>query len=185
MKSVLNQLVKSLIDSPIVPKGEYNYFVHPITDGIPFIDPAVLREVATGMIRLLDLKDVQYIVAAEAMAIPIGVALSLMTDIPVNIIRKRMYGLPGEQEVMQETGYSKGRMYINGLSRGDRVVIVDDVISTGGTIKGILQTLSMMGVDVAGICFAIKKGNPQIDVPYTYLVSIEVDDAVRIVDRTF
>ena len=90
------------------------------------------------------------------MAIPIGTAISLMTDIPVNIIRKRSYGLPGEQEVMQKTGYSKGKMYINGLSRGDRVVIVDDVISTGGTMNGILHTFREMGVEVAGICFAIK-----------------------------
>ena len=180
---MIEHLIESLVTCPIVKKGEYNYFVHPITDGIPDIDPVVLREVAVGMVRLLDLKNVQYIVAAEAMAIPIGTAISLMTDIPLNIIRKRTYGPPGEQEVLQETGYSKGHMFINGLSRGDRVVIVDDVISTGGTVKGILRTLNAMGVEVAGICFAIKKGEPQISVPYTYLVAIEVDDAVRIVDR--
>ena len=173
------------MNCPIVKKGEYNYFVHPITDGIPFINPGVLREVAVGMIRLLDLKDINYIVAAEAMAIPIGTAISLMTDIPLNIIRKRRYDLPGEQEVAQQTGYSKGQMYINGLSRGDRVVIVDDVISTGGTVNGMLKTLGEMGVEVCGICFAIKKGTPKIDMPYTYLVAIEVTDAVRIVDRTF
>ena len=180
---MLEHLIKSLVASPIVKKGEYNYFVHPITDGVPSIDPAILREVAVGMIRLLNLTDVQYIVAAEAMGIPIGTAVSLMTDIPLNIIRKRRYGLPGEQEVMQQTGYSKGQMFINGLSRGDRVVIVDDVISTGGTVNGILRTMNSMGVEVAGICFAIKKGNPQIDVPYTYLVAIEVDDVVRIIDK--
>lgn len=183
MNCVLKHLIESLVASPIVKKGEYNYFVHPITDGVPYIDPVILREVAVGMIRLLDLKDVQYIVAAEAMGIPIGTVISLMTDIPLNIIRKRRYDLPGEQEVAQQTGYSKGQMFINGLSRGDQVVIVDDVISTGGTVNGILRTLSTMGVEVAGICFAIKKGNPQIDVPYTYLVAIEVDDAVRIIDQ--
>nr|WP_319539688.1 hypoxanthine/guanine phosphoribosyltransferase [uncultured Methanospirillum sp.] len=180
---MIDHLIKSLETCPIVKKGEYNYFVHPITDGIPEIDPVVLREVAVGMIHFLDLRDVQYIVAAEAMAIPIGTAISLMTDIPVNIIRKRSYGLPGEQEVMQQTGYSKGKMFINGLSRGDRVVIVDDVISTGGTVNGILHTLQEMGVEVAGICFAIKKGTPEIAMPYHYLVAIEVADTVKIVDR--
>ena len=178
----MENLIKSLIASPIVKKGEYNYFVHPITDGIPYIDPRVLREVAVGMIRLLDLDEIDYIVTAEAMGIPIGSAISLMTDIPLNIIRKRTYGLPGEQEVAQQTGYSKGQMFINGLARGDRIVIVDDVISTGGTMNGIIRTLTAMGVEIAGICFAIKKGSPVIELPYTYLVSIEVTDVVRIVD---
>ncbi|PKL60867.1 MAG: adenine phosphoribosyltransferase [Methanomicrobiales archaeon HGW-Methanomicrobiales-4] len=181
---MIEHLIESLLNCPIVKKGEYNYFVHPITDGIPNIDPMVLREVAVGMIRLLDLKNVKYIVAAEAMAIPIGTAISLITDIPLNIIRKRSYGLPGEQEVVQETGYSKGQMFVNGLCKGDRVVIVDDVISTGGTINGILATLGGMGVEVSGICFAIKKGTPKVDMPYHYLVAIEVTDAVRIVDQT-
>jgi adenine phosphoribosyltransferase len=181
---MIEHLIESLLNCPIVKKGEYNYFVHPITDGIPYIDPKVLREVAVGMIRLLDLKDVGYIVAAEAMGIPIGSAISLMTDIPLNIIRKRSYGLPGEKEVVQQTGYSKGQMYINGLNRGDRVVIVDDVVSTGGTINGIIATLREMDVEVGGICFAIKKGTPKIDISYSYLVAIDVTDAVSIVDQT-
>lgn len=181
---VIDNLIKSLISCPIVKKGEYNYFVHPITDGIPSIDPVVLREVATGMIRQLNLTGVQYIVAAEAMAIPIGTVISLMTDIPLNIIRKRSYGLPGEEKVAQQTGYSKGEMYINGLSRGDRVVIVDDVISTGGTVNGIICTMKKMGVEIAGISFAIKKGSPVIDMPYQYLVAIEVTDSVQIIERT-
>lgn len=180
---MLNNLIESLLSCPIVKKGEYNYFVHPITDGVPALDAKVLREVAVGMIRVLDLKNIDFIVAAEAMGIPIGSVISMMTDIPLNIVRKRQYGLPGECLVHQETGYSKGSMYINGLSRGDRVVIVDDVISTGGTARALIQTFNEMGVEIADICFAIKKGNPVLDRPYKYLVSIEVTDAVKIIDH--
>lgn len=177
-------LTNSLLTCPIVKKGEYNYFVHPITDGIPSLEPALLREIATGMIRLLNLKNVKYIVTAEAMGIPIGQTLSLMTDIPLNIIRKRRYDLPGECDVCQVTGYSKGEMYINGVSPGDRVVIVDDVISTGGTMNGIIQALQGMGVEIIDIGFVIKKGDPTLSLPYQYLVSIEVTDSVRIIDET-
>lgn len=177
-------LTNSLLTCPIVKKGEYNYFVHPITDGIPSLEPALLREIATGMIRLLNLKDVKYIVTAEAMGIPIGQTLSLMTDIPLNIIRKRRYDLPGECDVCQVTGYSKGEMYINGLSPGDRVVIVDDVISTGGTMNGIIKALQGMEVEIADIGFVIKKGSPALSLPYQYLVSIEVTDSVKIIDET-
>ncbi|MDD1724389.1 MAG: purine phosphoribosyltransferase family protein [Methanospirillum sp.] len=177
-------LTKSLLTCPIVKKGEYNYFVHPITDGIPSIEPGLLREIAAGLIRLMDLEDVRYIVTAEAMGIPIGSALSLMTDIPLNIIRKRRYDLPGEYQVSQVTGYSKGEMYINGIHRGDRVVIVDDVISTGGTMNGIITSLREIGAEIVDIGFVIKKGDPALMLPYTYLVSIEVTDSVKIIDQT-
>lgn len=177
-------LTDSLVTCPIVKKGEYNYFVHPITDGIPDIDPGLLREIAVGMIRRLNLTDVKYIVTAEAMGIPIATAISLMTDIPVNIIRKRRYGLPGECDVCQVTGYSKGEMYINGISNGDRIVIVDDVISTGGTMNGIIEALESIGAEIVDIAFVIRKGKPTLKLPYSYLVAIEVTDTVRIVDQS-
>ena len=93
---MLKRLIHSLETCPVVQRGEYNYFIHPITDGVPSLDPAVLREVATAMIKVLDLNGVDRIVAAEAMGIPIGSIISSMTDIPLNIVRKREYRLPGE-----------------------------------------------------------------------------------------
>jgi len=168
-----------------VQRGEYNYFIHPITDGVPSLDPAVLREVATAMIKVLDLNGVDRIVAAEAMGIPIGSIISSMTDIPLNIVRKREYRLPGEIPVHQITGYSRGQLFLNGVREGERVVIVDDVISTGGTTKGILAALDVAGAKVADICFAIRKGYPDIGRPYKALITIEVTDRVHVIDRYF
>ena len=105
---MLDRLVTSLETCPMVKRGEYNYFIHPITDGVPIIDPALLREVCTAMVKMLDLTGVDTIVVVEAMGIHIGSVLSTMTDIPMTIMRKRVYRLPGEIAVHQTTGYSKG-----------------------------------------------------------------------------
>ena len=104
---MLERLVNSLETCPIVKRGEYNYFIHPITDGVPIVDPALLREVGAAMLKVLDLNGVNKIVVAEAMGIHIGTVLSLMTDIPLNIVRKREYKLPGEIAVHQATGLFK------------------------------------------------------------------------------
>ena len=111
----------------MVKRGDYNYFIHPITDGVPIMDPALLREVGTAMVRMLDLTGVDKIVVVEAMGIHIGSILSIMTDIPMTIMRKRAYKLPGEIAVHQTTGYSKGELYLNGVYKGDRVVIKPNI----------------------------------------------------------
>ena len=182
---MLEHLIQSLETCPIVERGEYNYFIHPITDGVPVVDPALLREVAIAMVRVLDLDGVKTIVVAEAMGIPLGSLISTMTDIPMSIVRKRFYHLPGEVAVHQTTGYSKGELYINGVSKGDRVVIVDDVISTGGTLKALVGALDHIGAEIADICIAIRRGSPPVKIPYKALVTIEVTDRVQIVDRYF
>ena len=180
---MLDKLVESLETCPMVKRGEYNYFIHPITDGVPIVDPALLREVCTAMIKVLDLTGVEKIVVVEAMGIHIGSVLSTMTDIPMTIMRKREYKLPCEIAVHQTTGYSKGELYLNGVYKGDRVVIIDDVISTGGTMKALLQALEIAGADVVDICIAIQRGDPDIGRPYKSLVKIEVTEKVHIVER--
>jgi adenine phosphoribosyltransferase len=153
----MSKLKASLESSQMIKKGDYDYFVHPVTDGIPRMDPDILDEIVDGFVEIGNL-DCDLIVGPEAMGVPLAAALSLRTRVPYNVIRKRMYGLPGEAVVHQTTGYSKGEMYINGISKGDRVVIVDDVISTGGTLVGTVQTLRGMGVEIVDVLIAIEKG---------------------------
>jgi len=167
----------------MVQRGDYNYFIHPITDGVPIVDPALLREVCTGMLKVLDLNDVDKIVVVEAMGIHIGSVLSTMTDIPMTIMRKRPYNLPGEVAVHQTTGYSKGELYLNGIGKGDRVVIVDDVVSTGGTMRALLKALELAGAEVRDVCFAIQRGDPDIGRPFKVLVKIEVKKKVHVIER--
>ncbi|HVP25206.1 MAG TPA: hypoxanthine/guanine phosphoribosyltransferase [Methanomicrobiales archaeon] len=182
---MLERLIESLETCPIVKRGDYDYFIHPITDGVPQVDPALLRDVCTAMVKVLDLKDVKLFVVAEAMGIHIGTTLSLMTDIPFTVVRKRRYELPGEVAVHQTTGYSKGELYLNGVRRGDRVAIVDDVLSTGGTMLALIQALEHVGAEIADICVAIRRGKADVGRPVKSLVDIEVARGkVRIVGRS-
>jgi len=155
---MLERLKRSLLEAPIYKRGDYNYFIHPITDGVPEVRPDLIREVVTHIIRTANL-DVDKIVTIEAMGIHIGTALSLFTDIPLVIIRKRRYGLPGEIEVSQVTGYSKGQLYLNGISPGDRVIVVDDVVSTGGTALATLEALKAAGAQVVDVVAVIERGS--------------------------
>ena len=139
-KTMAERLLKSIGDSEIMEINGYQYFIHPLTDGIPSIDPELLNEAADLMISKCDF-DCDLIVTAETMGIPIATAVSLKLGIPYTVVRKRKYNLPGEVDISQRTGYSKNSMYINGVKKGDRVVVIDDVLSTGGTMKAMLDAL--------------------------------------------
>lgn len=155
---MLDKLKKTLIDSPIVKKGEYNYFIHPITDGIMLVEPDLLREVSEAIIKVADL-NVDKIVCMEAMGIHIATALSLETNIPFVVVRKRCYDLDNEVAVHQVTGYSECELYINGIRKGEKIIIVDDVVSTGGTMIAVLNALEGAGVEIADIVAVVEKGN--------------------------
>ena len=153
----LERLRASLRDSPVVRFGDYDYFVHPITDGIPLGDPLVLEEVLDELAARGDWSRCDKIVTAESMGFPLATGLSTRVRKPYVFIRKRRYGLPGEVSLKQTTGYSKTDLFINNVHRGDRVVFVDDVISTGGTLVSIIRALRSIGAEVVDALVVFEK----------------------------
>ena len=176
----MDKLRRSLLEAPIIEKGEYQYFVHPISDGVPKLEPGLLREIVIRTCRKADLSEVDKIIAPEAMGIHISTALSLMTDIPLVVIRKRRYGLDGEVALHQTTGYSEGELYINDVYEGDRVLLLDDVLSTGGTMRAVLEALDDIGADIVDVVAVIKKaGENELDgtkFDYKSLINVTVED---------
>ena len=184
----MDRLESSLLDAPIVEKDGYHYFVHPVSDGVPLLKPELLRELVVRIVRTANLEDVEKIVAPEAMGIHIATAVSLATDIPVVVVRKRDYGLDGEVAISQVTGYGESEMYVNGVDPGDRVLVLDDVYSTGGTLAAITEALDDIGAEIVDVVVAISKVGGEkalADSPHepTALVEIDlVDGEVVIVD---
>ncbi|MFB6198892.1 MAG: hypoxanthine/guanine phosphoribosyltransferase [Halobacteriaceae archaeon] len=183
----MEKLERSLLEAPIIEKEGYQYFVHPISDGVPMLEPDLLREIVIGIIRRAEVENVDKIVTPAAMGIHISTAVSLMTDIPLVVIRKRQYGLPGEVALSQQTGYSESEMYINDVEAGDSVLVLDDVLSTGGTLAAILEALEHIGADIVDVCTVITKAGPneldQMDHEVKTLVTVEVvEGEVRILE---
>jgi adenine phosphoribosyltransferase len=154
----LSVLQDSLRGSPIIWKGDYPYFIHPISDGIPRMDADVLRATRDLIVEMVDWSKVDLVVSVEAMGLPLLAAVGDATGKPTVVIRKRQYGMEGEVRVDVATGYSQSTTYINDINPGERILIVDDVISTGGTLEPILATLEEMGVILQDIVIAIEKG---------------------------
>ncbi len=177
----LSRFKKSLREAKVVRYGDYDYFVHPVTDGVPSVEPKLLDEVLVALEQISDY-ECDKILAPEAMAIPLVVPLSLRLGIPYSILRKRSYGLPGELKVRHSTGYSEVELFINGVEKGDEVVLVDDVLSTGGTLRSIVLGLRSIGAQVADVVVAVEKGDKkkalenELGLTIKSLVKVEVRD---------
>ena len=186
---MLEEFKKTLIESPIIKKGEYNYFVHPVTDGIPEMKSEVLREIVAIIKEKADLA-IDKIVCVEAMGIHLATALSLETDIPFVVIRKREYGLRGEVPVFQKTGYGEANLYINSIEKGERILLIDDVVSTGGTYIAIIKALQNMGVEIAETIAIVEKGEgktivrDETGISIMSIVKLDVVDGKVVIEST-
>jgi adenine phosphoribosyltransferase len=184
MTDAMKELRASLQAAPVIWKGDYPYFIHPITDGVPRMDPEVLNAITKLVVDRVNWSKIDMILGIEAMGLPLTAPLSMATGLPLIIARKRSYGLEGEVEIDQSTGYSKGAMYLNDLKKGERIVILDDVLSTGGTLKAVIEGVRRAGAQVAEIVTVVEKGSGMKRLQEEYpeiriqsLVRLEMDGA--------
>ncbi|MFQ6008784.1 MAG: adenine phosphoribosyltransferase [Candidatus Zixiibacteriota bacterium] len=132
--------------------------------GINFYDITTLLQDPTGFHMAVDLmekfvraKKPQKIVAVEARGFIFGAALADRLRIGVAVARK-----PGKlpyqtvsQEYELEYGSDNIVLHADAVLPGERIVVVDDLIATGGTLEAVCRLVERLGGEVVGVSTVI------------------------------
>ena len=114
------------------------------------------------------LKDTEYdvLVSAEAKSIPLAHALSVETKKPYVILRKIYKPYMGEALKAETLSITTGQPQTlildekdRELIQGKKVVILDDVISTGSTLQGMRMILEKAGASIAREAAILTEGD--------------------------
>ncbi|HIQ96058.1 MAG TPA: adenine phosphoribosyltransferase [Candidatus Limivivens merdigallinarum] len=133
--------------------------------GIIFRDVTSILNDADGLALAIDsmdalLKDVDYdvIVGTESRGFIFGVPIAYKEHKPFVPVRKKGK-LPCEtisQEYDLEYGSATVEMHKDSIKPGERVVIIDDLIATGGTIEASIKMVEALGGKVVKIVFLME-----------------------------
>src|SRR5262245_42328870 len=79
-----------------------------------------------------------------------------------------------------EYGLDEMEMHKDAVSAGERVILIDDLIATGGTAEGAVKLLRQMGAEIVAACFVIdlpdlggRQKLEKLDVPVRTLIAFE------------
>ncbi len=103
-------------------------------------------------------KDIDVIVSNEARGFIIGAPLAYKLGVGFVPVRKKGK-LPGKcVQLTYEKEYEKDtiEMHEDAIKKGDKVLIVDDLLATGGTVKANAELVENVGGEVVGIGFLIE-----------------------------
>ena len=133
--------------------------------GIIFRDVTSILQDADGLALAVDglldmVKDVDYdvIVGPESRGFIFGVPVAYAAHKSFVPVRKKGK-LPCETisaEYELEYGKAVVEMHKDAIKPGQRVVIIDDLIATGGTIEAIAGMVKQLGGQVVKICFVME-----------------------------
>jgi adenine phosphoribosyltransferase len=144
-------------DAPTIDSGHYRTTLNEFTDQSPALRPEVLQEVTQRIVELGKFECDKLLVEEDKGAI-LGSAVSLAVSLPLAVARWYTYDLSGHAIVVPvSTEYFSGKLYVNGIEPGDRVTIIDDTISTGGTLLALIEAVQKAGAQISEILVAVEK----------------------------
>lgn len=108
-------------------------------------DPALLRRLAAAMLEIVP-PDTDMLAGLELGGVPIATAMALQSGLPAVFVRK------------QAKDYGTCLAVEGADVRGRRVLLVEDVITTGGAIADALPLVRAAGATVIGVACAIWRG---------------------------
>ena len=122
-----------------------------------FKDPEVLREAINLFSdRYKDMK-IDKIVAIESRGFLIGAPLAYLLNVGLVLIRKpgKLPAKTFKQDYTLEYGVDQIEIHTDAIEEGERVLIVDDLIATGGTVEAAVKLVQKMKADIIECCFII------------------------------
>ncbi|HEX9019556.1 MAG TPA: phosphoribosyltransferase family protein [Anaerolineaceae bacterium] len=128
-------------------------------------DTELVEACARALGEKMQSVDYDVIVTAEAKSIPLAHALSVVTQKPYVILRKSYKPYMGDALQAETLSITTGQpqtLYLDEKDRemmqGKRVVILDDVISTGSTLQGMRLLLQKAGAEVVAEAAIFTEG---------------------------
>lgn len=144
-------------DRPIRSNGEYDYVLNPLTDQAPACPPELLSAAGTWLQGQAEYTDVDVLLGEEDRGGILTSHLATMTGTPFVLAKWYPSSMAGEQVVPFRNGYTDGSLFINGVKEGDQVTIIDDVISTGATMIGLIEAVQELGATVEDVVVLCEK----------------------------
>ena len=133
-------------------------------DGVMFRDITTLFQDSDGLREAIDLlveryKDLKIdkIVAIEARGFLLGAPLAYLLNVGLVLIRK-----PGklprktiDQKYELEYGSDRIEVHDDAIEKDEKILIVDDLIATGGTVEAAVRLVEKMQGEIVECCFIV------------------------------
>jgi len=122
------------------------------------LDPNLFAKVVELMARPYRAAGVTRVVSIESRGFLLGAPVALALQAGLVPIRKpgKLPALRDRVEYALEYGSDALEMHQDALQRGDRVLVVDDVLATGGTAAAAGKLVTNRGAELVGFTFLIE-----------------------------
>ncbi|MDI3317455.1 MAG: adenine phosphoribosyltransferase [Bacillota bacterium] len=141
-------------------------------------DPAAMRAVVRRMADHYRDQPLGAVAGIESRGFLFAVPLALALDLPFVPLRKpgKLPARVRRVDFELEYGQAALEVHEDAVRPGDRLLVVDDLLATGGTSAAAARLIGELGGEVAGFCYLVElselRGRRRLDAPVFSLLQL-------------
>ncbi|SCI38719.1 MULTISPECIES: pur operon repressor [unclassified Romboutsia] len=169
----LMDLCKKISDPSRLLSGGFLYLIDLI------YDPTIASKIGKIFASNIDYSEADYVVTMETKGIPMALMTAKAMNLPLVIIRKDIKVSEGPTLSMT---YVSGKSKVESMSLprkalkpNSKVILIDDFMRGGGTIKGMMNLMNEFGAEVIGSGVFISTTTPEDKMVGDYISLIQLD----------
>lgn len=172
--NILNQICHKISDNKRIIPGGYLY----IADVL--YDPAFIKDIGEMFAEMFSYSGIDYVLTVETKGIPLAMMTANGLNVPLVVARNENRVTEGSTISINYVSGSTGKvqtMYVskNAIPAGSKVLIIDDFMRAGGTVRGMVELIQELGGQVEGIGVLMETVDPinKMIEGYTSLLTLE------------
>ncbi len=139
-------------------KGKFTT-VNELTDQIPAVRPEVLAAAVRLLVMMRPIDhEINKVLSEEDKGAILAGLVSVQTSLPLAMARHNVtYEIPGSLIVPLSMEYMDGQLTVNGLVEGDRLLLIDDTLASGGTMVALIEAARGAGCSIEDVRVVVEK----------------------------
>lgn len=153
----MEEIIKAFDNQPIKRIKKTNYAITPLLDHEPETSYELMNDVVEELSRLTDFSQADKIVGEEDRGGFIAALVAYKNKKSLGMVKWFPVDLENRVHVNFRNAYTQGKMYLYGVHKGDRIILVEDMTDSGGTIVAMIELLKKIGAIVVDVVVVAEK----------------------------
>ena len=153
----MDEIFKAFNEQPVIWLKDRNYVITPLLDHEPETTYLLMKDVVKNLSKLTDFSKADKVVGEEDRGGYIAALVAYANKKSLAMVKWFPIDTGKNTKIKFRSSYATGEMYLYGIKKHDRVILVEDMVDSGGTIISMIKLLRKVGAKIIDVIVIAEK----------------------------
>ena len=153
----MRSLIAAFNNKPTVWLKDRRYVITPLLDHEPETSYDLMAEAVEELSKLVDFSKADKVVGEEDRGGYLAALVAYANKKSLGMVKWFPIGLSTSVPIDFRNAYTEGKMYLYGVKKGDRIILIEDMVDSGGTLIAMINLLKKVGATIVAVAILAEK----------------------------